>query len=255
MVFRRSWLRAGMLSAAFTFLIWGGATATPAHAWQYTIQPGDTFYSLGQRFGLPWTLIQGANQVAPNNLPTGKVLNIPDVSTYTVRSGDSLYLIANRFSSTDWAIKELNGMITNDIYPGQVLKVPTGIDRQSQRASNGVGQSDLDLLARLIEAEASGEPYEGKVAVGAVVLNRIKSGKFPSSISGVIYDPLQFTPVRNGMINRPASALSQKAAQDALAGWDPSKGALFFFNPDKSSDGWMRQRVITTQIGGHLFAM
>ncbi|MBC9785562.1 cell wall hydrolase [Heliobacterium chlorum] len=245
-------LRHGLLAFALTLLFSGAFGVAPAHAWQYTVQPGDNLYSLGQRFGLPWQLIQGANNVDPNNLNSGKVLAIPDVFTYTVRQGDSLFTIANRFGSAEWAIQQLNGLSSSSINAGQIVKVPTGISRQ---ANKGVNPADADLLARLIEAEASGEPYKGKVAVGAVVLNRMKSGLFPRTIAGVIYDKWQFEPVQNGTINEPASSDSVKAAWDALSGWDPSSGSLYFFNPGKTSDSWMRQRSIITTIGNHVFSM
>lgn len=120
---------------------------------------------------------------------------------------------------------------------------------------NGYTDSDLELLARLIFAEARSEPYEGKVAVGAVVLNRIKSGKFPHTIKEVIYAPGQFTCVVNGQINLTPDASAYQAARDALAGKDPSNGALFFYNPKTAKNmDWFRTLHTTAVIGGHVFA-
>lgn len=232
-------------------IIWSSAPVTQAHAWQYTTQPGDSLYMMGKRFGVPWEQIQAVNTLSASNVPTGKAVNIPDVFTYTVRQGDSLFALATRFGTAEWAIKQLNGLSTDTIFPGQTLQIPNGIPRHPQ---SNARSADVDLLARLIEAEASGEPYIGKVAVGAVVLNRVKSDLFPNSLSDVVYEKWQFEPVQNGRINLPAGAESQRAAREALNGSDPTKGALFFFNPDKTSDGWMRQRTIITRIGGHLFA-
>jgi len=114
---------------------------------------------------------------------------------------------------------------------------------------------ELNLLARLIAAEASNEPYEGQVAVGAVVLNRVRSSLFPSTISGVIYEPWAFESVHNGLIWRVTNlAGPTSAAADALNGWDPSYGALFFWNPYKPVGGWIWTRPIITQIGSHVFA-
>lgn len=116
---------------------------------------------------------------------------------------------------------------------------------------------ELSLLARLISAEARGEPYLGQVAVGGVVLNRVKSPLFPNTIHKVIYQPGQFSPVQNGSINREPTESSIRAAKEAMAGNDPSQGALFFYNPQLCSPvglKYMRTKQITTQIGRHVFA-
>jgi len=113
-----------------------------------------------------------------------------------------------------------------------------------------------ELLARVIRAEAEAEPFTGQVAVGAVILNRIQSPQFPNTIAGVVYQPKAFESVSNGAVNRPATAATRKAAQSALGGWDPSGGALFFFNPAKVGAGsyvWTRQ--IIQKIGKHIFAL
>ncbi len=117
-----------------------------------------------------------------------------------------------------------------------------------------VRDSDVHLLARLIQAEAANEPYHGKVAVGAVVLNRVRHASFPNTISGVIFQPRAFQPVANGRIWRPAQPDSYRAARDALAGWDPSHGALYFWNPAKATSPWVWTRNIITRIGRHVFA-
>lgn len=115
--------------------------------------------------------------------------------------------------------------------------------------------SDIELLARLVAAEASGEPYAGQVAVAAVVLNRVKSSKFPDSIPEVIYQPGAFESVSNGLIwARTPSRTSYNAARDALNGWDPTYGCIFFWNPYKRVSAWIWARPIVTQIGRHVFA-
>ena len=120
-------------------------------------------------------------------------------------------------------------------------------------APSGTSDSDYRLLARLISAEARGEPYVGQVAVGAVILNRVQHPSFPNSIAGVAYQPGAFTAMTDGQINQPVSESAYKAAQDALNGWDPSGGAIYYFNPDKTSNKWMRTRPVITRIGAHLF--
>lgn len=116
------------------------------------------------------------------------------------------------------------------------------------------GSNDVYLLARLISGEARAEPFVGKVAVGAVVLNRVQSSSFPNSISGVIYQPFAFESVSNGQIWRPLAQDTLRAAQYAISGWDPTHGALFFWNPYKPASPWIWTRNIITQIGKHVFA-
>ena len=115
--------------------------------------------------------------------------------------------------------------------------------------------SDLQLMARAINGEARGEPYEGQVAVGAVILNRVKDSRFPNTIAGVIYQPGAFTAVADGQINVPIDESSTvvKAARDALNGWDPTEGAVYYFNPDTATNGWIWSRPLTVQIGNHRF--
>ncbi len=116
-------------------------------------------------------------------------------------------------------------------------------------------RDDSGLLARVINGEAEAEPYVGKVAVAAVILNRVRDSRFPNSLSGVIYQPLAFESVANGQIwRRPPSADSIRAAQDALNGWDPTYGAVFFWNPSKRVNPWVWSRKIISRIGNHVFA-
>jgi len=114
---------------------------------------------------------------------------------------------------------------------------------------------DLELLAKAIHGEARGEPYEGQVAVGAVVLNRVESREFPNNLRDVIYQENQFTAVKDGQINMTPNETSYKAARDAINGRDPSLGALFFYNPKKARTlWWLSQRETTIIIGDHVFA-
>ena len=115
--------------------------------------------------------------------------------------------------------------------------------------------NDLYLLAKCIHAEARGEPYVGKVAVGAVILNRVASPDFPNSIYGVIYQPWAFTAVHDGQINLEPEAASYQAATDALNGWDPSYGSLYYYNPITASSSWIFNRQTVVTIGKHVFAI
>lgn len=122
-------------------------------------------------------------------------------------------------------------------------------------ASSSNSTSDLQLMARAINGEARGEPYEGQVAVGAVILNRVHSSNFPNTIAGVIYQSGAFTAVSDGQINVPLDENSTvvKAAQDALNGWDPTHGALYYFNPNTATSSWIWSRQEITTIGKHKF--
>lgn len=179
---------------------------------------------------------------------------------YMVQWGDSLWKLARRFGTTVDGIRRANGLTGTTIFAGKSLFIPSGSGGASgagggaQPVSAGVTDSQVDLLARLIQAEAQGEPYAGQVAVGAVVLNRVRSSLFPNSLEGVIYQPGEFEPVMNGEINRPPSQSAINAAVDAIKGWDPTGGALFFFNPAKvwwNTFLWAKQATAT--IGAHLF--
>ena len=122
-------------------------------------------------------------------------------------------------------------------------------------ATSSANTSNVQLLARAINGEARGEPYEGQVAVGAVIMNRVKSPSFPNTISGVIYQSGAFTAVSDGQINVPITEGSTvlKAAQDALNGWDPSGGALYYYNPNTATSKWIWSRQIIKKIGKHNF--
>lgn len=120
---------------------------------------------------------------------------------------------------------------------------------QGGTASN----SDLNLLAHLIYAEARGEPYSGQVAVAAVVLNRVKNSSFPNSVAGVIYQRGAFSVVDDGQINLTPNQTAISAARDALNGWDPTYGAIYYFNPNTATNGWIWSRPVTVVIGNHRF--
>ena len=119
--------------------------------------------------------------------------------------------------------------------------------------NSSTNSSDLNLLSRLIYGEARGEPYTGQVAVGAVVLNRVKNSSFPNSIAGVIYQSGAFNVVNDGQINLTPNDTARKAARDALNGWDPSYGAIYYFNPSTATNKWIWSRPQTVTIGKHRF--
>ncbi|RJQ27240.1 MAG: LysM peptidoglycan-binding domain-containing protein [Peptococcaceae bacterium] len=220
-----------------------------------------------QQFSLISSVLQKAGQfweqpAAPAKAPqTPENVAGADTSTYTVQPGDTLFQIGLKFNVGYQEIMSANGLGSADIYPGMTLLIPSTTPEQplssSQVSRSGSFErpspDEVDLLARLITAEADGESYLAKVAVGAVVLNRVKSSDFPNTIQEVIFEPYQFEPVQNGFIYRPASAESLQAAKDALNGQDPTGGALYFFEswvPNR----FLQSRPVSMVIGALTFA-
>ena len=154
-------------------------------------------------------------------------------TTHHVKYGDTLWLISQRYAVNHVDIMKLNHLQSTSIHPGQVLQIP-------------LTAAEKDLLARLVRAEAVGEPYAGKVAVAVVVLNRVDSAGFPNSIREVIYETYEngkyyaFTPVENGEINKPADAASIRAVEEAIMLRGTGSGSLFFYNPSTASSVWIK---------------
>ncbi len=146
-----------------------------------------------------------------------------------------------------------NGLTVDGIAGKNTLNA-MGIYTSSTSSSSGATNSnDLNLLSRLVYGEARGEPYSGQVAVASVVLNRVKSSSFPNTVSGVIYQRGAFDVVTDGQINLTPNDTARKAAQDALNGWDPSYGAIYYFNPNTATNKWIWSRPMTVTIGKHRF--
>lgn len=167
-------------------------------------------------------------------------------TTYTVKSGQTYWKIATGFGIPLNSLMSANN--SKSLIAGQNITLP----------NSPISAADKDLMARLVRAEAVGEPYAGKVAVAVVILNRVKSDQFPNSVRGVIYQISNgyyaFTPVANGEINKPADAESKRAVNEAIALMGKGGGSLFFYNPDTSTNSWILSRPVTTRIGNHVFA-
>lgn len=247
-------------AAAFMSLFLFQLLPNSAYAADYTVVQGDTLYNLGKLFNTTAGTIMKGNNLAGAVIYPGQVLNISS-DTYTVKKGDSLYLIAKRYGISVNSLRKANNEWDDSIFEGQKLILPGVVSGKIQaadtaRAGISYSEADVDLLARLITAEADGEPYNAKVAVGAVVLNRVADSQFPNTISAVIYEKsngyYQFTPVENGWIQKPASQDARKAAYDALNGVDPSKGALFYFD-DSATNKWLWSKPLAARIGHMVF--
>lgn len=145
-----------------------------------------------------------------------------------------------------------NGLVVDGIAGTKTLNA-MGIYSSSNSGTSSSNSTNLNLLSRVVYSEARGEPYSGQVAVAAVVLNRVSSSSFPNTISGVVYQSGAFDAVSDGQINLTPDATAKKAAQDAINGWDPSYGAIYYFNPATATNKWIWSRPMTVTIGKHRF--
>ncbi len=165
-------------------------------------------------------------------------------------SVDGIYGVA-----TQKAVRQFqkNCGITVDGIAGSKTLLYLGLGSSTTQSSGTYSSSDVYLLAKIIAAEARGETYVGQVAVGAVVLNRVRHSSFPDTISGVVYQSGAFSAVRDSNWNVAPNATAQKAARDAINGWDPTGGAIYYYNPAKTSNQWIRSRTVVATIGSHVF--
>ena len=146
-----------------------------------------------------------------------------------------------------------NGLTVDGIAGTKTLQAMGIYSSSTTSGSSSTNSNDVNLLARLVYGEARGEPYAGQVAVAAVVLNRVKSSSFPNTIAGVIYQKGAFNVVDDGQINLSPNSTAKKAAQDALNGWDPTGGAIYYFNPNTATNKWIWSRPYIKTIGKHRF--
>lgn len=226
--------------------------STSAYAAQYTVVPKDSLYTISKTYNTTIDTIKLQNKLTSDTIYPGQILYIPSQS-YTVQKGDTLYLIAKKHQVSLDSLQKANPTLGNLIYPGQIISLP---DNTSKQTVINYSSTEVDLLARLISAEAKGESYDAMVAVGGVVVNRVKSKEWPNTISEVINHVAggyyQFTPVKNGEIKKAATSDAIRAAWAALYGLDPSNGALFFFD-NSSTNTWLHSKAVTAQIDSMIF--
>ncbi len=149
--------------------------------------------------------------------------------------------------------QQKNGLTVDGIAGQKTLSAMGITSSSSQSSSSASNSNDVNLLSRIIYGEGRGEPYRGQVAIGAVILNRVKNSSFPNTIAGVIYQKGAFDAVSDGQINMSPDETAKKAAQDAINGWDPSYGAIYYFNPSTATNKWIWSRPLTVVIGKHRF--
>ncbi|MDP4083213.1 MAG: cell wall hydrolase [Bacillota bacterium] len=169
-------------------------------------------------------------------------------TTHKVQYGETYWKIAVKYGVPVKTLMQANVATSSSLYAGRNIVIP----------NSTVSDADKELMARLVHAEAVGEPYAGKVAVATVILNRVSNPNFPNTVRGVIYQisngHYAFTPVQNGQINQPADAASKEAVNEALAFRGQGKGSLFFYNPKTAVSQWILSRTVTVTIGNHRFA-
>lgn len=169
-------------------------------------------------------------------------------------SGSADGIFGSKTKNAVIAFQKANGLTADGIVGSQTLKA-LGVSSETSSGNSSYSGSDVYLLAKCIYAESRGEPYIGQVAVGAVVLNRVRDPEFPNSISGVIYEPWAFTAVHDGQINLEPNDSAKRAAKDAMSGWDPTNGCIYYYNPDKTTNKWIWSREVQLVIGKHRFAV
>lgn len=219
----------------------------------YTVKKGDTLYLISQRFQISLDQLRKANGIYTDALNIGQVLNLPGTKPQAEGTAET-NIGTNTGIGTN---ASTNTSTDTNTTPDNSEEIKTGTGENAPDI-NGYSAAEVDLLSRLIHAEAQGETYETKVAVGAVVVNRMESGLFPSTVNEVIYQNIngyyQFTPVVNGWIDKPANAEAVKAASEALCGTDPSKGALFYYDTGTTNQ-WILSKPVTVKIGNMVFAL
>lgn len=242
----------------------------------YKVVKNDTLYKISTLFKSSVSTIKKTNNLKSDSINIGQKLTI-SAKIYTVKKGDTLNKIAKANKITLANLRKANNKWNNSLAIGQKLIIPgvkpsttaaasttssntkataSAVKSTSKKAVVSYTQAEKDLLARLITAEATGQPYNAMVAIGGVVINRVQSKEWPNTITDVINDVpagyYQFTPVKNGYINNPASDIAIKAAEEALLGSDPSNGAMYYFD-DSSTNDWLWSKPQTAHFGNMVF--
>lgn len=210
--------------ATFTFI--GLQTHTAEAITEHQVLKGDRLWKLGQQYGITMNNLKRDNNLQNNRLYIGEKLHLPDPTKVVA--------------------------IQSSVPENKMSK------KERKKSDVSISNKEKDLLARLVEAEAKGESYQGKVAIATVVLNRVDSPQFPNTITNVIKqvvgDSYAFSPVQNGEINNPASNESKRAVEEALMRNNRLHNSIYFYNPDTATDDWIRSRDVVKTIGNHVFA-
>ncbi|MFW5992180.1 MAG: LysM peptidoglycan-binding domain-containing protein [Halanaerobiaceae bacterium] len=230
---------------------------------EYTVLPGESLYLIARKFNTTISNIMTINNFNSNLLYIGQTIYMPapDSSNnrytltvdYRIQPGDSFNSLARRFNISAQEIRTYNNI--NYLHNGQLISLPFNIPANEEGYKLNISNKELDLLARAVHSEARGEPFRGQVAVAAVIINRIYHPFFPNNVTDVIFQPWQFTAVHDGQFWLDPGQTAYVAAKAALKGWDPSREAIFYYNPNTASSGWIYHREVVVKIGEHYFAV
>lgn len=242
-----------LIIALLLSLLFPAATASAA---DYTVAQNDSLYSLSQLFKTSVSNLRKTNNFEENSLSPGDIIYVA-AHVYSVKSGDSLAKIAKKYKIKLADLKKANWRTGDSIVAGEKLLIPGMKPTKKSDKILSCSAYEVDLLARLVEAEAGGETYQAKIAVAATVINRVQSGEWAPTIAGVINQKFdeyyQFTPVKNGMIRNTPSAKSVKAAWIALFGSDPSNNAIFYYDQSCKNE-WLLAKQKTARLDHLTFA-
>jgi N-acetylmuramoyl-L-alanine amidase len=266
------------IGQTLTIPVGESSNAAPTTSHSYQVVSGDTLSGIARDNGTTIDAIKQANRLSNDFIRIGQTLTIPTLNgasgsdslnststTYQVVSGDTLSGIAERNGTTVQELKQLNHLSSDFLRIGQELAIPSGTTTVApsviapEETITAVNQEDLEWLAKMIYSEARGESIQGQIAVGAVIMNRVKSPLFPNTVKEVLFEisngHYQFTPAQTGSINTATPNVQiNEAALRALNGEDPTNGSLYFYNPYKTSSVWLKSRTVSTTIGNHTFA-
>ncbi len=223
----------------------------------YIVSPGDTLWLNAQEHGVTVPELLAINHILePDHIVVGQKMLIPSMEEAAMTAVAEKTAVKEPVKE---AVKTPEKTPAKDPVKNPVkepVKTPAA-NTVASRSSASYSAAELDLFARLVQAESAGEPFQGQVAVAASVLNRVRSSRYPNTLNGVIYQIeggyYQYSPVLDGRINQPAGDSARRAVQEAIGGSDPSKGALGFYNPRKTTNQWVRSQPVTTTIGNHVF--
>lgn len=237
----------------------------------YYVERGDSLYQISREYGISISAIRSINDLDGDMIYIGQRLYIPlsepgqpDIPeqrsanlllSYTVEQGETLQRIANKFNLSAQDIREANNLHSDHLTPGREILLPFSVDSKLQELDMDLTEEEEKLMARVVYSEARGEPFKGQVAVAAVVFNRVESSQFPNTIREVIFQPWQFTAVHDGQFWLEPVQQSHVAYLAALKGWDPSRGAIFYYNPRTAESEWIFYRHVVVKIGQHYFAV
>ncbi|MEE0775543.1 MAG: cell wall hydrolase [Bacillota bacterium] len=256
-----------VLAMTLMFLCSVGVSAAEVNT-TYTVQNGDTVYKIAQKFNVDQSAI-----INGNGLSNGGTLIYPGMNlridsnaknnpngNYAVSNGDTLYCLAQSYGLSVESIMTANGLTADRIYSGQKIYLEGAASAPEDNDSAAdpsitLTEDELWMMAKMIYGEARGESYEGQVAVGAVIMNRIESPLFPNTMYGVLFQKNQFSAVDDGQYYLTPNATAVAAAKDAARGVDPTHGSLFYWNPVKApNNAFLNSKEIVATIGGHVFA-